>query len=202
MLIAHLDSDLTVHARPGGGRRIGVLAARTPNLRTPSSVWVERISRDGRWGRVRVSFQPGAATGWIELSRVRTRSTNLRVEVSLADRTLAVRRGARLLARIPVGIGAGSSPTPTGRYVVSDLLRSTTSAQRRAYGSFAFGLSGIQPRPPAGWSGPAQLAIHGTGTPGSIGRASSAGCVRISERGLRLLRPLLEVGTPVVIRRS
>jgi lipoprotein-anchoring transpeptidase ErfK/SrfK len=70
-----------------------------------------------------------------------------------------------------------------------------------ALGSFAFGISGIQPRLPAGWSGGDQLAIHGTNQPWSIGQSVSAGCVRVSERTLARLRPLLAYGTPVVIHR-
>ena len=46
---------------------------------------------------------------------------------------------------------------------------------RQLLGSFAFGISGIQPWLPAGWSGGNQLAIHGTNNPSSIGRSASAG---------------------------
>lgn len=66
-------------------------------------------------------------------------------------------------------------------------------------GTFAFGISGIQPRLPAGWSGGNQLAIHGTSDPSSIGRSVSAGCLRVSERSLDRLRPLLQLGTPVIV---
>jgi lipoprotein-anchoring transpeptidase ErfK/SrfK len=68
-------------------------------------------------------------------------------------------------------------------------------------GSFAFGISGIQPQLPAGWSGGDQLAIHGTNDPSSIGTSASAGCVRVSEATLAVLRPLLRLGTPIVIHR-
>jgi hypothetical protein len=68
-------------------------------------------------------------------------------------------------------------------------------------GSFAFGISGIQPRLPPGWSGGNQLAIHGTNDPSSIGRSVSAGCLRVSEAALARLKPLLRLGTPVVITR-
>ena len=66
-------------------------------------------------------------------------------------------------------------------------------------GSFAFGISGIQPWLPAGWSGGNQLAIHGTNNPSSIGRSASAGCVRVSETTLARLLPLLRYGTPVIV---
>jgi hypothetical protein len=69
----------------------------------------------------------------------------------------------------------------------------------RSLGTFAFGISGIQPNLPPGWNGGNQLAIHGTNNPSSIGRSVSAGCVRVSEETLDRLLPLLEYGTPVII---
>ncbi len=200
MLIAHLRTSLPVFASPGDGQRVGVIAARTPWLRAPAAVWVQRISADGRWGEVQMPFENSPRTGWIELGRARTRHVNVRVVVSRSRRTLDVWRGSELILRTRVGVGAAASPTPTGRFVVSERV-TPRGADRRAYGSFAFGLSGNQPRPPMGWRGPAQMAIHGTGDPRSVGRAASAGCVRLSERDLQRLRPLLAIGTPVLIRR-
>jgi lipoprotein-anchoring transpeptidase ErfK/SrfK len=83
-----------------------------------------------------------------------------------------------------------------GEYFVTDRVPFSAGGY---LGSFAFGISGIQPRLPAGWSGGNQLAIHGTNNPSSIGRSVSAGCVRVSESTLDLLRPLLVYGTPVVV---
>jgi lipoprotein-anchoring transpeptidase ErfK/SrfK len=66
-------------------------------------------------------------------------------------------------------------------------------------GTFAFGISGIQPNLPPGWGGGDQLAIHGTNDASSIGRSASAGCLRVSEATLARLRRVLRLGTPVVI---
>lgn len=200
MLIAHVDRSINVFEGAGSGRRLGTLRARTPWLRSPTTAWVEQVSADGRWGRIRLPWRADASTGWIALRDTRLRRTDLRVTVSLSRRVLEVHRGPQLLARMRAGIGAAGSPTPTGRFVVSDRVV-PSRAQRSAFGTFAFGLSGIQPDPPPGWSGPAQLAIHGTGDPASIGRTASAGCVRIAQAGLELLRPLLRLGTPVVVER-
>ena len=199
MLIAHLRTALPVFAAPGVGEQVGVIAARTPWLGAPAAVWVQRLSGDGRWGQIQIPFEDSPRTGWIELRRARTRRVDVRVEVSRSRRTLDVWRGSELLLRTRVGVGAATSPTPTGRFVVSERV-APRGDDRRAYGGFAFGLSGNQPRPPKGWRGPAQMAIHGSGDPRSIGRALSAGCVRVTERALQQLRPLLAIGTPVVIR--
>jgi lipoprotein-anchoring transpeptidase ErfK/SrfK len=83
-----------------------------------------------------------------------------------------------------------------GEYFVTDRVPFSAGGP---LGSFAFGISGIQPRLPAGWSGGNQLAIHGTNDPWSIGRSASAGCVRVSETTLDRLIPLLVYGTPVIV---
>ena len=101
-----------------------------------------------------------------------------------------------LLSSVPAAIGSPSSPTPPGHYVVTDRVPFPSGG---ALGTFAFGISGIQPRLPAGWSGGNQLAIHGTNSPSSIGTSASAGCVRVSEWSIDRFKPLLRLGTPVLI---
>ncbi|MGZ8572179.1 MAG: L,D-transpeptidase, partial [Actinomycetota bacterium] len=120
-----------------------------------------------------------------------------RVEVDLSAHVVRVYKRDRLVLRTAGATGSPASPTPPGDYVVTDRV---PFAAGSSLGSFAFGISGIQPRLPAGWSGGDQLAIHGTNQPWSIGRSVSAGCIRVSERTLDRLKPLLRLGTPVLIR--
>jgi lipoprotein-anchoring transpeptidase ErfK/SrfK len=112
-------------------------------------------------------------------------------------RTVSLMRGRRPIARFPAAIGAPQSPTPRGRFDVTDLV--VTGDPSGPFGWFAIGLSGHQPRLPAGWLGGDQLAIHGTNDPRSIGTAASAGCLRISAHALAVLRTHVRLGTPVVI---
>jgi len=121
------------------------------------------------------------------------------VKADLSRRRLRLMRGRRAQATFPAAIGAPSSPTPTGRYVVTDLV--ATGDPAGPFGAFAFGLSGQQPNLPPGWTGGDQLAIHGTNDPDSIGTASSAGCLRVSETALEALQRALRPGSPVVIAR-
>src|SRR5207249_11728355 len=114
----------------------------------------------------------------------------------LSKHVVVVLRKGRVLYRFHAATGAPNTPTPTGRYFVTDRVPFPRTS---SYGSFAFGLSGIQPHLPSGWSGGNQLAIHGTNQPSSIGHSVSAGCLRVSQRALRELKPLLALGTPVVI---
>ena len=134
--------------------------------------------------------------GWIRLNGLARSSTAIAVDVDLSAHRLTVTRGDRKQFSFPAATGATGSPTPPGEYFVTDRIAFPGGGP---LGSFAFGISGTQPHLPAGWSGGNQLAIHGTTNPRSIGTSASAGCVRVSEIALARLRPLLQLGTPVVI---
>jgi lipoprotein-anchoring transpeptidase ErfK/SrfK len=119
----------------------------------------------------------------------------VQVQVDLSEHRITVTKFDRVLFGMPAATGAAASPTPVGEYFVTDRIAFSGGS----LGTFAFGISGIQPRLPAGWSGGNQLAIHGTNDPSSIGRSASAGCLRVSERSLDRLKPLLQLGTPVIV---
>jgi len=116
--------------------------------------------------------------------------------VDLSEHRVRVYKRDDLLYTVAGATGSSASPTPPGAYVVTDRV---PFAAGSSLGSFAFGISGIQPHLPAGWSGGNQLAIHGTNDPSSIGTSASAGCVRVSEWALDRFKPLLQLGTPVII---
>jgi lipoprotein-anchoring transpeptidase ErfK/SrfK len=175
---------------------VGEVAAASKYYGVPLVLWVEEVSRSGRWGLVELPFVSPRREGWIPLEGLDLAGTRIRVDVDLSEHLVRVFDSTRLLVKAPGATGAASSPTPTGDYVVTDRVRLSSGG---AFGSFAFGLSGIQPNLPRGWSGGNQLAIHGTDDPGSIGQSVSAGCVRVSETTLDRLLPLLRLGTPVEI---
>jgi lipoprotein-anchoring transpeptidase ErfK/SrfK len=198
-LLVHARPGLVARAFPGAdARTIGAVAPASKYYGVPLVLWVEETRKDGRWGRVELPYAFPRRDGWIRLDGLDRETTWVRVEVDLSERVVRVYRRERLVLRTPGAIGAPSSPTPPGEYVVTDRVPFAAGGY---LGSFAFGISGIQPRLPAGWTGGNQLAIHGTNSPGTIGQAVSAGCVRVSEPALARLRPLLRLGTPVVIHR-
>ena len=197
-LLVHVPRTLPAYARPrAGAARVGVVPGGSKYYGITIVAWVEAVSDDGRWGRVELPYTWPRREGWIELGGLQRDTTRVRVEVDLSEHTVTVRRVGKVLFRAPGAIGAPSSPTPTGEYFVTDRVPFSAGSY---LGSFAFGISGIQPRLPAGWSGGNQLAIHGTNNPSSIGRSVSAGCVRVSEATLDRLKPLLGYGTPVIVR--
>jgi lipoprotein-anchoring transpeptidase ErfK/SrfK len=194
-VLVHVERSIPVTARPGGGTVVGTMPAGSRFYGVPLVPWVQDVSRDGRFGLVTVPYRAGDRTGWIALHGLRISHTTLSVDADLSEHEIVVRRGDDILFRARAATGAPASPTPTGHYFVTDRVPFAGGP----LGTFAFGLSGIQPDLPAGWSGGDQLAIHGTDEPSTIGTSASAGCLRVSERTLARLEPLLRLGTPVVI---
>jgi len=187
---------VVVRSRPGGAvvARIG---ART-EFGSPTTLAV--ADRRGRWLGVVTTHVPNGRLGWIDPteSRVARARTRVSVTIDLSARRLVVRRGDRVLRRMTVGIGRPSSPTPTGRFAVTDKLPG--SRYGSFYGCCIVALSAHQPNLPPDWRGGDRIAVHGTDDPGSIGAAASAGCPRAADADLRYLLRVVPLGAPVFVR--
>jgi len=109
-----------------------------------------------------------------------------------------VRREGRVVRRVRVAIGLPGTPTPTGRFAVTDALRIGRGYPQ--YGCCALALTGRQADLPQGWGGGDRLAIHGTTREGTIGGAASFGCLRASNADMRWLIRRVTLGAHVRIR--
>lgn len=173
------------------------MPASSKYLHQPTVVWVLGSSPNGRFGKVTLPFSGrSVATGWISLAGVVRTHTPYSVHVDLSQHRVTLLRLGKVVFRTPAATGAPVSPTPPGLYFVTDRV---AVALGSSFGSFAFGISGLQTHLPPGWGGGNQLAIHGTNSPSTLGTSASAGCVRVSEAALARLKPVLQAGTPVVI---
>jgi lipoprotein-anchoring transpeptidase ErfK/SrfK len=107
-----------------------------------------------------------------------------------------VRVRGRVVDAFRVGVGRRGSPTPTGRFAITDRLLAGSGLP---YGCCVLALSGRQPNLPSGWNGGDRLAFHGVGDESRVGRATSAGCLHVRERDLRPLMRRVRAGTRVTI---
>lgn len=196
-LLVRVPRSMDVRARPDTDAAVvGSMPSGSKYYGVPITAWVEETANHGRWGRVEIPYVWPRREGWIPLRGLARTSTRVQVHIDLSDHRLTVSKFGHTLFGLPAATGAPASPTPQGEYFVTDRI---PFAAGGSLGTFAFGISGIQPNLPPGWSGGNQLAIHGTNDPSSIGTSASAGCLRVSERGLDRLLPLLKLGTPVIV---
>ena len=80
-----------------------------------------------------------------------------------------LRLGGRVLRSFAVTVGSPASPTPTGRFAITDTFRGRLNP---AYGCCALATTATQPSLPSGWLGGSRIAIHGT--TGPLGEAALA----------------------------
>jgi hypothetical protein len=178
-----------------GGRVVATLGRETAFSGPQILAVVGR--RDG-WLAVLHEALPNGRAGWIRAADARLYSEPWRIVVDRSDRMAVVRRHGRVVVRFRVGIGDAGSPTPLGRFAVTDRL--VTSGPGSVYGCCILALSGRQPSLPAGWRGGDRLAIHGTPDDSRVGGADSAGCLVASRSVMKRLLRVLPVGTRVDIR--
>jgi hypothetical protein len=157
-------------------------------------------SRRGRWLGVTEAGLGNNRLVWVDAEGggLRYAHTRIDLEIDLSRRTLIVRRQGDSVRRLRVGVGRPDSPTPTGRFAVTDKLNGR--AYSPSYGCCILAISATQPNLPAGWRGGNRIAIHGTLSSSDFGRAVSAGCLHASDPDLRYLMRQVTLGTPVVIR--
>lgn len=154
----------------------------------------DHTSRPG-WLKVRLPVRPNGSAAWVKRSAVRISATNYRVTVELKRHRIIVKRGRFLVMNKPIGVGRAVSPTPRGRYYLTDLTKSTDPF----YGPYAFGLSAYSTVYTSFGSGNGQVGLHGTDAPKGIGTNVSHGCIRMANAVIRRLAKMLPLGTPVRI---
>ncbi len=155
------------------------------------------VRRSGPWAGVPTPYRENDELGWLRLDdrRLQSGSTPYEIRVDLSSFRAALVRGSRVVHSFPVTIGTQVSPTPTGRFAVTDTFRGNLNP---AYGCCALATTARQPNLPSGWFGGDRIAIHGTS--GELGVAASNGCIRASDADVGLLVDKAGVGTPVVIQ--
>ena len=194
--IAVVRGSLPLRAGPSG-RVLARLLAHT-EFGGPRVLSV--AARRGSWLGVVATELPNGRLAWVNARNraLRLRRTAYSLHADLSEHWLELRRGGRTIRRATVAVGRAGSETPTGRFAVTDKLRGPRYGPY--YGCCILALNGHQPHLPAGWPGGDRLAIHGTDSPGTIGTAASAGCLRAADADLELLMRRVPLGTPVFIR--
>ncbi len=119
--------------------------------------------------------------------------------LGLKERKVYVYKGSQIVATYPVAIGKKGSETPTGEWQIMETLvnpgwtnfntgKMMPPGKNNPLGSRWIGF----------WTdGKDTIGFHGTNKPDSIGKAVSSGCVRMHDKDVQALYPLIKVGTIV-----
>src|SRR5947209_9811967 len=193
-LVASVTHPLVARRSPGGPR-LAVLPVRT-EFGSPDVLSVVR--HVGKWLGVLTPSAGNGKLAWIRLDQVALSRVRWEIDVSLSARKVTVRRAGQVVARDVVAIGAPASPTPTGRFAVTDRL--DTQDPSGPYGCCIVALSAVAPHAIQGWGGGNRIAIHSTPETWSIGQPVSHGCLRLSLAEGRWLLEHVPLGTPTFIR--
>ncbi|HEX4521376.1 MAG TPA: L,D-transpeptidase [Gaiellaceae bacterium] len=187
--------------RAGGGATVAQLDTVDLNgLRTVLAVDGVRMGRSCKpaWYHVELAVLPNGTAGWVPARAIHVYQVRSRIVVSLTQRRLRVYRSGTVVLETTVGIGAPSTPTPTGRFYVNE--RYVLSSSDGPFGPAALGISAHSTVLAQSWTENGPIALHGTNEPWSIGQADSHGCVHVPNDVMRRLFVLAPAGTPVVIR--
>jgi L,D-transpeptidase catalytic domain len=192
--------SLAVYRRPGRhpGRPLKVLTTKL-SAGSPLALRVRHARMP--WIEIYLPIRPNDSSGWVRVSAVKLLTTPWALTVRLNSHRLLVSRANRLVRNLSIGVGQAVTPTPTGVYFITELLKQPDPTG--LYGPYAFGLSaysGVLSH--FGRGGNGQIGIHGTDQPWLVGTNVSHGCIRLRNRDIIWLTKQLPLGTPVRINRD
>jgi lipoprotein-anchoring transpeptidase ErfK/SrfK len=158
------------------------------------------VEEQPEWVKVLLPVRPNGSMGWIRRSDVTLASHDFRIVVELGAHKLTVWKGHDVFVEEPIGVGREQTPTPGGQFYTFQLVKPVLEQHRRAFGDYAFGLSGFSDVLTSFMGGDGRLAIHGTMDPSSVGKDVSHGCIRMTNEAIGRLVGSLPLGVPVEIR--
>ena len=153
------------------------------------------------WFQVYLPVRPNGSTGWIHAADVKLVTTAYAITVQLHSHRPLLAKSGLVVRTFSIGVGRSVTPTPTGKYYITELLKQPNP--NGLYGPYAFGLSaysGVLQQ--FGRGGNGQVGIHGTNEPSLVGTDVSHGCIRLRNSDIVWLTKRLALGTPVIIDRA
>lgn len=155
--------------------------------------------KDEEWFLLQLPGRPNGLKGWIPARAAKKVPTTWFIRVDLSNRSMAVWKGARLMKRLLVVVGAPSTPTPRGHFYIEDRVK---IGQAWARGGWALATSAFSDVLKRFEGGQGQIAIHTKGSLGDpMGTAASHGCVRVPNHIANWLARVIPAGTPLDIVR-
>lgn len=147
---------------------------------------------------VLLPYKPNGGKGFVDKAQVSVTQNPYAIKIELAAHKLTVSQNDKSIIETSVGLGRGGMETPIGRFFLVKLYKNPNPSN--AYGPYAYGTSAYSevtdPDFLKQFPG-AQVGIHGTNDPSSIGKNVSHGCIRMPNDKITELAKLLPLGTPI-----
>jgi hypothetical protein len=191
-LAFHVRRRAMLRLQPDG-KMVARISTKT-NFKSPTILAV--AARKPGWVLVRTSIEHHHV-GWLPLSAGALFSEPRSIVIDLSRNSLTVFHRGKMTDVYKVAIGTAVTPTPSGKFAVTDRLRTGNPASD--YGCCILALTAHQPKILQGWGGGDRVAIHATPHTWTLGHAVSHGCVRASNAALKQLMRRIRLGTPVTI---
>jgi lipoprotein-anchoring transpeptidase ErfK/SrfK len=191
---AAVVSSLPLYASPG---------AVTPEAKLPNPNWLGAplvllvTGYKAGWVQGYVPMRPNETTAWFPASDVTISADPYHIEVSISAHQLVLYKDNAPIFSSEVATGAPDSPTPTGSYFVTFVVKLTDPQD--AYGPYALGTSAFSNTYYSFEGGPGVIGIHGTNQPWVIGSYASHGCIRLPNDAITTVATQVPPGTPVEI---
>ncbi|MFZ4755098.1 MAG: L,D-transpeptidase [Miltoncostaeaceae bacterium] len=190
----------TARAMPGpGGKPIKLVQPISPLGAGP--VWLQvrgvKIVRGVRWVQMLLPVRPNNTTGWMRATDFVFREIHLRIDIDVGARTLALYRGSTRLKLFKVAVGMPTTPTPTGRFAIAEVI--PTGDPKAFLGPIVMPLTAYSNVLNEFAGGNGRVAIHGTSLPDLIGKPVSHGCIRMHNANVRVLSRMASSGATVTI---
>jgi hypothetical protein len=194
-LAAHVKGDrVRTFKRPGAPAKV-VKARVLEGEQMPLVMLVTRRRAD--WVKVQLPTRPNLSEAWVRERDVRLRHNEWRLRIDLSAYRVYTYRGDRLISEHTIGVGKSVTPTPRGRYYLTDLVK--PEDPDGLYGSYAFGLSAHSDVVTSFGTGNGQIGIHGTNDTSTLESRVSHGCIRVGNSVIESFARHLPLGTPVRI---
>lgn len=189
---AVLSSEIAISGTPGGADQ---QTLPNPQASGAPLVFLVIAQQDG-WLEVQLPQRPNGSTGWVAARAVEISTTSFALVVTTETNTLDLYDGGVLVETYSVATGTGGTPSPKGRFALTELLAPTNEG----YGPFAYGTTAFSDALNSFGGGPGQIGLHGTDDEASLGSDSSHGCIRMNNDDISELAARLPLGTPIQIR--
>ena len=111
-----VNTSVVLRDRPGG-HVLASLGTET-QFGSPETVGVA-VERGNSVGVITTQL-PNGVLGWVPRKELTLMAVDWSIDISLSQHVLVLRHDGKVVRRARIAIGAPGSPTPTGRYVITD----------------------------------------------------------------------------------